>query len=143
MQAVVKHRRLNGVLSILLPLAFGAAFVVLWQTQLLHALLRVDTFVLPLPTRIVSILADNASDVMGNVQATVLVAVLGLALGSLLGYLIAVVARCSPSGERAACRWCRPSMPSPSWPCPRSSSTGPATCPMRPVSAAPSPRCWW
>ena len=96
MQAVVKHRRLNGVLSILLPLAFGAAFVVLWQTQLLHALLRVDTFVLPLPTRIVSILADNASDVMGNVQATVLVAVLGLALGSLLGYLIAVVATVFP-----------------------------------------------
>lgn len=96
MHTAVKNKRLDAALSVILPVAFGVLFLLLWQTQVLHSLLHVDTFVLPLPTRIVGILGENAAKVMDNVYSTVIVAVAGLALGSLFGYLIAVIATVFP-----------------------------------------------
>ena len=82
----------DGLTTIIYPVAFGALIVVLWQTQILHRILGADTFTLPLPGRILTIIGDNVPAIMINVKATVIVALGGLALGSLLGYLLGVVA---------------------------------------------------
>ena len=78
--------------TVLYPLAFGALVVILWQTQILHKLLGADTFTLPLPGRILTIIRDNVPAILVNVKATVIVALGGLILGSLTGYLLGVVA---------------------------------------------------
>ena len=82
--------------SVLYPLLFGIFILILWQTQLLHKLIGADTFTLPLPTRIISIIIDNIGGIWMNVQATAVVALGGLILGSILGYLIAIIATLFP-----------------------------------------------
>ena len=85
-------KRRSAVQSVVLPLIFGAALITAWQTGLLHILLNTDEYVLPYPTRIITIISENTDKIMVNVWASVQVAVLGLLLGSLLGYLIAIFA---------------------------------------------------
>lgn len=82
--------------SLALPLGFGLVILALWQGGVLNHLLGADPFTLPLPSRILGILADNLPVVTANVQATLLVALGGLALGSVAGYLLAVLADASP-----------------------------------------------
>jgi NitT/TauT family transport system permease protein len=88
-----KFHRFEGIL---LPVLFGAVIFVLWQTQLLHRLLNTDTFTLPVPTRIASIIRDNGGKIWSNVAATLAVSVAGLVLGSMIGYLVAIVAAVFP-----------------------------------------------
>ena len=85
-------KRKNAVQSAILPLAFGALLVTAWQTGLLHKLLNTDEYVLPYPTRILTIIGENSDKIMENVWASLEVALLGLVFGSILGYLIAVFA---------------------------------------------------
>jgi NitT/TauT family transport system permease protein len=93
-----KSLRINksAVTTILFPVLFGVIVFILWQTQLLHAIIGTDTFTLPLPGRIVSIIAGNGPSIMNNVWATLIVTLVGLGLGSLLGYLLGVVATVFP-----------------------------------------------
>ena len=88
--------KVQSVLSVILPLIAGILLVVLWQTQVLHRLLNTDTFTLPLPSRIISIISDNIDTIMTNVYSTLIVTVIGLVAGSLIGYLIAVIAAIFP-----------------------------------------------
>lgn len=82
--------------TIIFPVLFGLFLWILWQSQGLHALLGTDTYTLPLPDKIASIVSDNIDKIMENVRSTVLVALLGLIFGSILGYLTAVLAACKP-----------------------------------------------
>lgn len=84
------------VKTVVYPVAFGVLFLVLWQMEVLNKITGADTFTLPLPGRIMSIIGDNFGSIMGNVVATVIVAIGGLVLGSLLGYLIAIIAMAFP-----------------------------------------------
>ncbi|MBP1736519.1 MAG: transporter permease subunit [Oscillospiraceae bacterium] len=86
----------QSITTVLYPLFFGILILVLWQTQALHAMLNIDPFVLPLPSRINSIIGESLPKIMTNVWATLIVAVAGLLLGSLFGYLIAIVATVFP-----------------------------------------------
>jgi NitT/TauT family transport system permease protein len=92
------RRKLNkvAVTTVLYPVLFGALIVVLWQTQVLHSMLGADTFTLPLPGRIISIIGENWADILKNVWATLIVALSGLAAGSVIGYLLGVVATVFP-----------------------------------------------
>lgn len=83
-------------MSVLYPVLFGVLIVVLWQTQVLHKMLGADTFTLPLPGRILSIIRDNFGSIMNNVVATLIVAIGGLILGSLLGYFLGMIATVFP-----------------------------------------------
>lgn len=78
--------------TLVYPVAFGVLIVVLWQTQVLHKILGADTFTLPLPGRIFTIIDDNFPVIMQNVLATLIVALGGLLLGSLLGYSLGIIA---------------------------------------------------
>lgn len=85
-----------GVKSVLYPVLFGVLLMVLWQTQVLHKLLHTTTLILPLPGKIVSVLAGNAPAVWQNTQVTLAVLLPGLAIGSLIGYGLSVLASHSP-----------------------------------------------
>lgn len=78
------------------PAGFGVLFLLAWQSGAINWLLRADTFTLPQPSRILTILLDNLPVVLTNTQATVLVALGGLVLGSIAGYFIAMIADTFP-----------------------------------------------
>ena len=78
--------------SFVYPVAFGALMLILWETGILHQILGADTFTLPMPGRIATIIEENFPAIMTNVWATLIVALGGLALGSLLGYLLGMAA---------------------------------------------------
>lgn len=86
----------QSISTVLYPVLFGILLLILWQTQLLHKMIGADTFALPLPGRILRIIADNKSTVLKNVNATVIVAIGGLICGSLLGYLLGIIATIFP-----------------------------------------------
>lgn len=90
------RKRWDAVTTVAYPLLFAVLLIAAWQTKLLHRLLHVDTFILPIPTRILTIIQENWGAIAENLQSTVIVIVIGLAAGSLLGYLIALVAAAFP-----------------------------------------------
>jgi NitT/TauT family transport system permease protein len=95
---ILAKNKLNqrGLSTIVLPIGLGVFVLVLWQSQILHTLIGVDTFTLPLPGRIIGIISGNISKIAVNMQSTVTVALGGLLLGSLLGYLLAIIATAFP-----------------------------------------------
>jgi len=93
---IQENRKIQSALTFILPVLFGILFLILWQCGAINSLLHTDTFTLPLPSRINSILSQNIVKIMGNVKATVTVAISGLFLGSLIGYGIAVFASVCP-----------------------------------------------
>ncbi len=86
----------SGVKAVVYPIVFGALVLTLWQTQVLHRLLHTTTLILPLPSKIVEILADNAAVIWQNTLVTVAVILPGLLIGSVIGYLLSVLASMSP-----------------------------------------------
>jgi NitT/TauT family transport system permease protein len=86
----------DKVSTVIYPLLFGLLVLLLWQTEALHRIIGADTFTLPVPSRIIGIVADNLPRILVNVRATVTVALAGLVLGSLLGYLMAILASAFP-----------------------------------------------
>lgn len=92
----------QSITSVLYPVIFGIAILVLWQTQILHKLFHTDTYILPLPSRIMQIIAENGDKILQNVLASLTVIIIGLALGSLLGYLAAVGATFFPNFGKGA-----------------------------------------
>ncbi len=91
-----ENPRVQKAMGVLLPLLLAVLILLLWQTQVLHAILHTDVFTLPLPTRIVAIILDNWSSMLVDIRATVFVAAAGLLLGSVIGYLVAVIAAMAP-----------------------------------------------
>ncbi len=89
-------KRIDSITSILYPLIFGILIAGMWQSGFLHKLLKTDEYILPYPTRIFSIVADNTDKIMPNVLSSVFVIIIGLLLGSLLGYAAAIGATISP-----------------------------------------------
>ena len=89
-------KRIDAVTSVLYPLLFGAVIVFMWQSGILHKILKTDEYILPYPTRIFQIMADNNGKIMQNVGSSVFVTLAGLVLGSVLGYLAAIGATVSP-----------------------------------------------
>ena len=64
----------NIITTVGLPVLFGALIFTLWQTKVLHALFGTDEIILPLPTRIGSIIGDNFTNMLPQVASTLIVA---------------------------------------------------------------------
>lgn len=90
------NEKVQSIETVILPLLFGILVLILWQTEGLHAILNTDTFTLPLPSRILTIIVENIDKIMVNVGATLIVTIAGLIAGSLIGYGIAVIAALFP-----------------------------------------------
>lgn len=82
----------NSVKSVLYPLIFGVIIIVLWQTQVIHKLLNTNTLILPLPSRIIEVISQNAGSIWANTLDTLGVVLPGLLIGSIIGYLLAIFA---------------------------------------------------
>lgn len=93
---MTKKISLDSATSLLYPLLFGIAVVLLWEKGVLHILFKTDVYILPLPSRIFQIISENTDKILGNVGSSMLVIVLGLIFGSVLGYLAAIGATLSP-----------------------------------------------
>lgn len=92
MKRFFRSRKWRAFSSILYPVLFGVIIITLWQTQVLHTIINTTTDILPVPSKICEIIADNFPKLMGNLRVTVVPTIIGLALGSLIGYGIAVIA---------------------------------------------------
>jgi NitT/TauT family transport system permease protein len=93
---LIRKPNRQAITSIIYPVLFGILICILWQTEVLHKMIGADTFTLPLPGRILTIIQDNTAAIMKNVYATVIVSIGGLILGSVLGYLLAIIATVFP-----------------------------------------------
>ncbi|WP_320129752.1 ABC transporter permease subunit [uncultured Sphaerochaeta sp.] len=93
---------MQGLLSFLLPLAFGIVFIYLWQHQVFHRLLNVKVLQLPLPSRILSVLLENTDKLFADSLTTAQTAVTGLIIGSSAGFLVAILATLSPKWGNGA-----------------------------------------
>jgi len=79
-------------LKIVLPPFITAVVVLaLWQFEVLHSLLNIKTFQLPLPTQIIESAGKRSRDLWLGTNYTLLEAVLGLLIGSAAGFLMALV----------------------------------------------------
>lgn len=86
----------NKMLNVLWPLTFGILILLVWQFGLLHKLLDLKSFQLPIPSEIVTTLAHNWPKAMKDCFVTISGALIGLLLGSLIGFTIAVIATFFP-----------------------------------------------
>lgn len=74
------------------PALLAIIILVMWETEILHKIVNTDSYILPIPSRIFTIILENKEKMLTNAWSTISVAIPGLILGSLLGYLIAIIA---------------------------------------------------
>jgi NitT/TauT family transport system permease protein len=73
------------------PLLIFIAVLLLWQFQVIHALLNIKTFQLPLPSEILDAFARRSEDLWTGTWYTLGEALGGLAIGAGLGFLAAML----------------------------------------------------
>ncbi|MCR5667175.1 MAG: ABC transporter permease subunit [Eubacterium sp.] len=91
------NKKAQAAGTIIFPAILGAVIFILWQSQGLHKILNTDLFILPLPTKIISLIGSNFADIMVNVKTTLIEVIGGLVFGCLLGYLVAIAAASKPN----------------------------------------------
>lgn len=82
--------------NVLWPLAFGALFLIIWQLGLLHTILDLKPFQLPIPTEIAQTLYENFPKAIKDCGITLSGSLIGLVIGSSIGFMIAVIATFFP-----------------------------------------------
>ncbi len=92
MRHFLKSRKCRMISSVMYPVLFGVIIFVLWETQILHSIMNTSTDVLPVPSKIASVIGENITKLMGNLWITTVPTLIGLAVGSALGYAVAVIA---------------------------------------------------
>ncbi|MBY0009307.1 ABC transporter permease [Paenibacillus typhae] len=92
------RRLLYGWLNagVLLPLAAGVIFLLLWELQMFHKLFDLKKYQLPLPSAIWEAMRDNYSLLLSYTGYTLTEAVAGMLIGSAGGFLIALAATAWP-----------------------------------------------
>ncbi len=78
------------------PISFGILLLLLWEFGVVHHLLDLKSFQLPVPSEIATSLFENYKQAFRDMFITVSGALIGLAIGSFLGFSIAVVATIFP-----------------------------------------------
>jgi NitT/TauT family transport system permease protein len=86
-----RSRPIDWLKTGLPPVLVFVAVVVLWQMQVIHALLHIQTFQLPLPSQIVDSFGQRGRDLWIGTWYTIGEALVGLAMGAGLGFVTAVL----------------------------------------------------
>lgn len=84
-------RRGTVLKTVLPPVLIGAAVLLLWQFEVIHRLLHIQTFQLPVPSQIAESFGRRGRDLWIGTWYTAGEAVAGLVLGAGLGFLWAVL----------------------------------------------------
>ncbi|WP_241964554.1 ABC transporter permease [Paraliobacillus zengyii] len=82
--------------KLFLPLIAGIVMALLWEFQVFHRILSLETYQLPIPSTIMEALIENYSLLFSYAGYTMTEAVLGMIVGSSLGFIIALVATAWP-----------------------------------------------
>lgn len=82
--------------NILWPMAFGIVILGIWEMGLLHKLLDLKPFQLPVPSEIAITLYENLPKALTDCGVTLSGALIGLVIGSSIGFSIAVIATIFP-----------------------------------------------
>src|ERR687888_399143 len=86
-----KNRPVEFLKTALPPALVFIVVLSLWQSQVIHALLNIRTFQLPLPSEIIDSFGRRGRDLWVGTWYTVGEAVIGLALGAGLGFVTAAL----------------------------------------------------
>lgn len=86
----------NKLTDILWPLVLGVVVILAWQFGLVHKILDLRPFQLPVPSEIVSTLTQNLQKALVDCGITIAGALIGMAIGSFWGFMIAVIATSFP-----------------------------------------------
>jgi NitT/TauT family transport system permease protein len=78
------------------PLLFGVVIIVLGETRLLHALLRVTEVQLPKTSSIMRVIFENFPKIVHDSQVTLRVFLAGLVIGCFAGFMVALFATVFP-----------------------------------------------
>ena len=78
---------LSGLIA---PVLIAVLVLALWQLEIIHAILNIKTFQLPVPTQIIEAAGKRTRDLWIGANYTLLEAVLGLLIGSAAGFLVAL-----------------------------------------------------
>jgi NitT/TauT family transport system permease protein len=89
-----KTKKLTTIL--LPPILFGAAFVLLGETRILHALLRVTEVQLPKTSSIMRVIFENFPKIVHDSWVTLQVFLAGIVIGCATGFLVALFATAFP-----------------------------------------------
>ncbi|WP_052421520.1 ABC transporter permease [Paenibacillus sp. FSL R7-0273] len=82
--------------GVILPLAAGVIFLLLWELEMFHKLFDLKKYQLPLPSAIWEAMRENYSLLLSYTGYTLTEAVLGMLIGSACGFLIALAATAWP-----------------------------------------------
>lgn len=92
MQIVEKERRGAEVLrAVLPPVVVFVLVIVVWQFEVIHAVLNIKTFQLPLPSQIIEAFGKRSEDLWTGSWYTIGEAVAGLVIGSVMGFVTALL----------------------------------------------------
>ncbi|MEO8289271.1 MAG: ABC transporter permease [Chloroflexota bacterium] len=86
-----KSRLSDTVRTALPPIAVFVVILLLWQFQIIHAILNIKTFQLPLPGQIIESFGTRSRDLWIGTWYTLGEAVVGLLIGAGLGFLSALI----------------------------------------------------
>ncbi len=89
--APAPRRRADWWQTVLPPLGIFVVVLLLWQFQVIHALLNIKTFQLPLPSEIGAAFTRRSNDLWTGTWYTLGEALIGLAVGAGLGFLAAML----------------------------------------------------
>ena len=87
----IKRRRIDIARAAIPPILVFVAVIALWQFEVIHTLLNIRTFQLPLPSQIIESFGARGRDLWIGTWYTLGEAVTGLAVGASLGFLMAVL----------------------------------------------------
>lgn len=86
-----ESRSVKAARALLPPIAVFVAVLLLWQFGVIHAILNIKTFQLPLPSEIARAFGERTRDLWVGTEYTVGEAVIGLVIGSGLGFIAALL----------------------------------------------------
>lgn len=86
----------NQIMVYIWPVSFGTLILSLWQFGVLHKVLALKRFQLPVPTEIMTSLFENFTKAIKDCGVTISGAIIGLVIGSTIGFIIAVIATIFP-----------------------------------------------
>lgn len=93
-------KKRDSLSTALIAVLFGVLVLLAWQFGLVHLLLRLKPYQLPVPSAVFLALKENFSEVMRNARTTMTEAVAGIAIGSAIGYLVALLNTIFPKWGR-------------------------------------------
>lgn len=91
-----RRNKIGKIRKAVLPLAAGILFMLLWEWQVFHRILQLQTYQLPLPSAIWEAISVNWETLLTYTRYTFIEAATGMVIGSSIGFVFALFAASWP-----------------------------------------------